>query len=108
MVADGGQPDDVLDRSVDPLRDRAALTAALSWYRAMRGEDYRDVPAVEVPTTFLWSDGDHALGRAQAVGSSRYAWGEYRFVELAGVSHWIPEQAPAELAGEVALRSSPW
>lgn len=108
MVADGGQDATGIEASVGPLRDRGALTAALSWYRAMRGEDYRDVPAVEVPTTFLWSDADQALGRAQAVATGRYAWGEYRFVELAGVSHWIPEQAPVELAGEIALRSSPW
>lgn len=108
MVADGGQDEATLARSVEPLRDRAALTAALSWYRAMRGEDYRDCPPVEVPTTFLWSNGDHALGRAQAVGSGRWARSEYRFVELDGVSHWIPEQAPAELASEVVLRSSPW
>jgi hypothetical protein len=33
---------------------------------------------------------------------------EYRFVELAGVGHWIPEDAAAALATEVVLRSSPW
>jgi len=34
--------------------------------------------------------------------------GDYRFVQLEGVTHWIPEQAAAELASEIALRSSPW
>lgn len=90
------------------LLQRDALTAALSWYRGMRGADYRDCPAVQVPTTFLWGSEDHALGRLQAATTGRHVHGEYRFVELAGVGHWIPEHAPAALATEVVLRSSPW
>lgn len=90
------------------LFSRPGLTAALSWYRAMTAADHQLVPDVEVPTTFLWSTGDHALGRTQAVGTARHVRGEYRFVELAGVSHWIPDEAPAALASEIALRSSSW
>jgi pimeloyl-ACP methyl ester carboxylesterase len=30
--------------------------------------------------------------------------GDYRFVELPGVTHWIPEQAPRELATAVLDR----
>lgn len=90
------------------LLERAGLTAALSWYRGMRAADYRDCPAVQVPTTFVWGADDHALGRTQAEATGRHVHGEYRFVELAGVGHWIPEHAPAALATEVVLRSSPW
>ncbi|MEO6879607.1 MAG: alpha/beta hydrolase [Mycobacteriaceae bacterium] len=90
------------------LLRRPGLSAALSWYRAMTAADHQEVVDVEVPTTFLWSTGDHALGRTQAIGTARHVRGEYRYVELRGVSHWIPDEAPAALASEVALRSSSW
>ena len=38
-----------------------------------------------------------ALGRAAAEGTKGHVSGPYRFEVLSGVSHWIPEQAPAEL-----------
>lgn len=88
--------------------ERAGLTAALNWYRAMTAADYRSCPPVQVPTTFLWSTADAALGRAQAAATARHVHGEYRYVELAEVSHWIPEDAPAALATEVVLRSGSW
>lgn len=108
MVATGGQTDAQVRACTDPLLDRATLTAALNWYRAMRPEDYQGCPPVEVPTTLVWSTGDTALGRTQAQSTGRYVRGDYRFVELADVTHWIPEQAAAELATEIVLRSSPW
>ncbi len=101
----------VLHGAVAPAAlDPAGLTAALGWYRAMAttAADHQGTPDVEVPTTYLWSTGDAALGRTQAVATARCVRGEYRFVELAGVSHWIPDEAPAALATEVVLRSSPW
>ncbi|WP_127782755.1 alpha/beta hydrolase [Rhodococcus sp. X156] len=108
MVATGGQTAEQVAASVEPLLEPGALTAALSWYRAMRGEDYRECPAVEVATTYLWSTGDTSLGRTQAEASRRHVLADYRFVELPGVTHWIPEEAAAELAAEIVLRSSPW
>jgi len=30
--------------------------------------------------------------------------GDYRFVELPGVTHWIPEQAPDQLAAAILDR----
>ena len=87
---------------------RAGLTAALNWYRAMAGSDYLDCPAVEVPTTFVWSNADDALGRTQALGTAAFVHAEYRFVELDGVSHWVPEQAPAALSAEIVLRAGSW
>lgn len=108
MVATGGQTDAQVRACTDPLLERPALTAALNWYRAMRAEDYSDCPPVEVATTFLWSTGDTALRRSQAESTRRFVRGDYRFVELKDVTHWIPEQAAPELASEIVLRSSPW
>ena len=62
------------------------------------------VDDVTVPTTYVWSDGDIAIGRIAAEGCAEYVSGDYRFVELAGVSHWIPEQAPDELATAILDR----
>lgn len=108
MVATGGQTEAQVRACTDPLLKRDALTAALNWYRAMGAEDYQDCPPVEVATTFLWSTGDIALGPTQAQATAQFVRGDYRFVELADVTHWIPEQAAAELATEIVLRSSPW
>lgn len=75
------------------LRQPGALVAALNWYRAM-GRGFGDVPAVRVPTTYLWSTGDPALGEVGARRCAQHVDADYQFVVLPGVSHWIPEQAP--------------
>ena len=59
---------------------------------------------VEVPTTYVWSDGDVAVGRTAAEACADQVTGDYRFVELAGISHWVPEQAPEALARAVIDR----
>jgi pimeloyl-ACP methyl ester carboxylesterase len=62
------------------------------------------VDPVAVPTTYVWSDGDAAIGRTAAEGCAELVTGDYRYVELPGVTHWIPEQAPRELATAVLDR----
>jgi pimeloyl-ACP methyl ester carboxylesterase len=80
------------------LTQPGALTAALNWYRAMDGEELADLPPVKVPTLYVWSTDDAALGRSAAEASGDFVSGDYRFVVLEGVNHWIPEAAPRELA----------
>ena len=58
----------------------------------------RRLPPVTVPTLYVWSDGDLALGRTAAEATAAHVEGPYRFVELDGVSHWIPEEVPEVLA----------
>lgn len=101
----------VPDDSVLPLTERPALTAALNWYRGNFTGDIKAnlaCPAIEAPTTVLWGDGDDALGREQAEGSGRFVYSDYRFAALEGVDHWVPQNAPAALASEIALRSALW
>jgi pimeloyl-ACP methyl ester carboxylesterase len=86
------------------LSQRPALTAALNWYRAIDVKASVELPTVSVPTTFVWSTEDVAISRAAAERCGAYVSGDYRFVELGGVSHWIPDQAPAELARAVLDR----
>ena len=97
-----GVPAEAVDEYVAVLSAPGALTAALNWYRAMSSGT--PVDPVDRPTTYVWSDGDTAIGRAAAAGCARYVTGDYRFIELPGVTHWIPEQAPRELATAVLDR----
>lgn len=76
------------------MSDRAALNAALNWYRAVRPADIKDLEPVTVPTLHIWSTEDPALSRTGAEATEKYVAGPYRFEVLEGISHWIPEHAP--------------
>ena len=89
---------------VDPLLEAGALTAVLAWYRAMRTQDYAAVPAVGVPTTYVWGVEDIAVGRVAAQGCAAHVSGSYRFVPMEGIGHWVPEQCPDVLASLVLER----
>ncbi|GAA3545574.1 alpha/beta hydrolase [Amycolatopsis ultiminotia] len=87
------------------LSTRAALTAALNWYRAMTDETGELGPST-VPTTYVWSTEDQALGRAGAERCAQHVTGTYRFVQLDGITHWIPEQAPEAVTREILARAA--
>ncbi|PWU50946.1 alpha/beta hydrolase [Micromonospora globispora] len=91
-------------RYADPMRQPGALTAALNWYRAMTGADMKAVGPVGVPTTFVWSDRDIAIGRTAAEACAAHVTGDFRFVQLSGVTHWIPDEAPGPLAEAILAR----
>jgi pimeloyl-ACP methyl ester carboxylesterase len=86
------------------LGHRTALAAALGWYRANSLRALVKVADVTVPTTFVWGSADPAVGRRAAEGAARHVRGDYRFVELAGGSHWLPERAPDEVFAAVRAR----
>jgi pimeloyl-ACP methyl ester carboxylesterase len=77
--------------------DPGAMTATLNWYRAW-DDSLDDTPPITVPTLFVWSDDDVALGRAGAEATADFVEGPYRFEVFEGLSHWIPEVAPERLA----------
>lgn len=97
----GQVPSDLVDRHLEVLGERSALTAALHWYRAMRRYD---LPDVAVPTTFLWGGQDPAVARSGAEATAARVTADYRFVPLDDLGHWLPEQAPAVVAREVLAR----
>jgi pimeloyl-ACP methyl ester carboxylesterase len=84
---------------LDPL-GRDGLAAALNWYRALpfsqREKGYGRPAAV--PTTYVWSDHDVAVGRRAAEATRRFVTAPYRYEVLTGNSHWIPDEAPDQLA----------
>jgi pimeloyl-ACP methyl ester carboxylesterase len=99
FTATGLSPDaPELEEFVAVMRQPGALTAALNWYRAMAAEEAADVGIIEVPTLFVWSTADTAIGRRAAEECGRFVSGPYRFEVLEDVSHWIPETAPGTLS----------
>lgn len=90
---------------VELLSDPVALTGALSWYRAMTA-DFADLGPATVPTTYVWGAADEALARAGAERCGEFVTGDYRFVELPDIGHWVPELAPEVLADEILRRVS--
>lgn len=103
MLTGAGDADRVA-AYVEPMLAPGALSAALNWYRAMSRRDLAAVGPVSVPTTYVWSDRDIAIGRTAAAACAAHVTGDYRFVELTGVSHWIPDRAPAPLADAIVAR----
>ncbi len=83
---------------VDLLGTREALGAALNWYRAMNLQTGAgQVTPIAMPTMYVWSTDDVALGREGAELTASFVEGPYRFEILEGVGHWVPEQAAEAL-----------
>jgi pimeloyl-ACP methyl ester carboxylesterase len=81
------------------FREPGAIAGALSWYR---GADIRLVEGlgpITMPTLYVWSTADPALGREAAEATAACVDGPYRFEALEGMGHWIPELAADELNG---------
>lgn len=97
MFAASGLDEGLARAHVDALSVPGALTAALNWYRANDLSVGADPGAITVPTMYVWSTADIALGRVAAEGSAQWVEGPYRFEVLEDVSHWIPEMAADEL-----------
>lgn len=96
-------PVSLVTRYVAHLLEPGALTASLNWYRAMTPA-LADTPRTQVPTTFVWGELDQAIGRTSAEACGDFVDADYRFIELEGIGHWIPEQAPDSLAETILVR----
>lgn len=100
-----GMTDAEVARFRTEMVEDGALPGALGWYRAAPMIDPGSTGGrVGVPTTFVWSDGDVAVARVGAERTERYVDGPYELVVLEGVTHWIPTQAPRQLAEAVLAR----
>jgi pimeloyl-ACP methyl ester carboxylesterase len=88
-----GLPEATIDAHVRDMSEPGALVAAVDWYRAMSAKASAAVPPCAVPTLYVWSDADPAIGRDAALATERHVTAPYRFVTLEGTGHWIPEQA---------------
>lgn len=104
-----GQSPEAARRDAAGFPSPAALQAPLNWYRALPLPDARRVTApVTRPTLFVWSDRDRFIARRSAERAERYVKAPYRFVTLHGVSHWIPDEAPEQLASFLLPHLKRW
>jgi pimeloyl-ACP methyl ester carboxylesterase len=105
-----GLPEASVDEYVEVLGTPEAMRGVLDWYRAgalprkpgAPSGMSTDFPSVEIPTLYLWSDEDPAIGRAGAEATGQHVTGPYRFVVCEGVDHWIQERVP-DLVNEELL-----
>ena len=97
VLRSSGLPGAHADAYTDAMLQPGALTAAISWYRALRPRSSLGVGRITVPTLYVWSTGDVALGRVAAEATGDHVDPPYRFEVLKGASHWIPETRPDEL-----------
>ena len=82
------------------LASPGALRGAINWYRAFP-LDPRQVfaaPPVSTNAQYIWGSADSVVTRKAADLTARYVTGPYKFEILQHRSHWIPEEAPDELA----------
>ena len=92
----GGRiPPSRVEEYVQRLSEPGALTAALNWYRS--GRPATRAGRISVPTMYVWSTEDVALGSVAALATADWVSGPYRFEMLEDVSHWVPEEAPEHL-----------
>ncbi|PTR22994.1 pimeloyl-ACP methyl ester carboxylesterase [Rhodococcus sp. OK519] len=86
------------DRDIAAMQDRSRIRGAVNWYRAIAFTTPKSTSArVQVPTLYVWSDRDIAVGAVAAGLTERFVTGPYTFETLSGVSHWIPEEAPEQV-----------
>jgi pimeloyl-ACP methyl ester carboxylesterase len=77
------------------------FTGPLGWYRALPLGSAIGATAVRVPTVMIWAPGDQFIGRGAAERAAAWVRASYRFVEVAGGDHWLPEEAPGAVADAV-------
>ncbi|WP_078327129.1 alpha/beta fold hydrolase [Mycobacteroides salmoniphilum] len=94
-----GQTPEKAARDLSDLHRLGAVTNSLHWYRALPfALSSLPLRKITVPTLQVWSDGDTAVGRKGHDMSRRRVTSSWNLHVLNGISHWIPEEAPEELA----------
>jgi pimeloyl-ACP methyl ester carboxylesterase len=92
-LAAAGVPAAAIEQHLSVLGNKAAMEAALSWYRA-RGAIRTPLGPIRVPVLYIWGDADDTVGRIAAEGTEDFVAAPYRFEVLAGVGHFAADQAP--------------
>ncbi|QEH93009.1 alpha/beta fold hydrolase [Dermacoccus abyssi] len=102
MRARGMKPDEVARFRTEIVED-GALPGGLGWYRGLPFSR-QSCPAVRVPTTMVWSDGDGFIDEAGVRFCADYVEAPYELVVLEGATHWLPSQNPDDVAAIVRRR----
>jgi pimeloyl-ACP methyl ester carboxylesterase len=92
-LATQGVPDGAIEEHLGVLGNPEALEAALAWYRANKGLA-ADIGTIRVPTLYIWGDADATVGPDAAHGTKEFVGAAYGMEMLAGVGHFVMDQAP--------------
>jgi pimeloyl-ACP methyl ester carboxylesterase len=92
-LAAAGVPATAVEEHLSVLGNKAAMDAALTWYRA-RGAIRSPLGPTRVPTLYIWGDADDTVGRVAAEGTVDFVAAPYRFEVFAGVGHFATDQVP--------------
>ncbi len=92
-LAANGVPASAIEAHLAVLGNKAAMEAALAWYRA-RGAVRGPLGPIRVPTLYIWGDADDTVGRVAAEGTRDFIAAPYQFELLPGVGHFAADQAP--------------
>ena len=90
-VYQGKLSESAISQNIQRLAEPGALTAALNWYRALNPKIR--IGKIAVPTLYIWSTKDLALGESAARATAEYVVGPYCFEKLEGATHWLLQEA---------------
>lgn len=104
-----GLPEESVDEYIEIVGTPEGMRGCLDWYRAgvvakekgIPGGLDPNFPVIEIPTLYIWSDNDPAIGPAGAHATEDFVSGPYRFVTFEGVDHWIQEREPERFNREL-------
>ncbi len=84
------------DAYLATLGERDALNAAINWYRAVRNTtlNFAEIPAVTMPTLYVWGTSDSTVGRVAAEGTGAMVDASYNFIALPDVGHFVTDEVP--------------
>jgi pimeloyl-ACP methyl ester carboxylesterase len=88
-----GVPSTAIEQNLSVLGNKAAMEAALAWYRA-RGAIRSPLGPIRVPTLYIWGDADDTVGRIAAEGTEDFIAAPFSFEVLPGVGHFAADQVP--------------
>jgi pimeloyl-ACP methyl ester carboxylesterase len=100
VLSRAGVPEPDAAAYVAVLGKRAALDAAMNWYRAAAtsgGLRAADTPDVRVPVCYVWGTADQSVGRRAAELTVEHVTGPYRFVEVPDAGHFLTDDAGATM-----------
>jgi epoxide hydrolase 4 len=96
-AAPGTFPPEILAHYRDNAAVPGAMTAMLNYYRAaLDFEGIARGPGVDAQTLLIWGEKDHALG-PELIAPTAFHVADLTVRRLPEVSHWVQEEAPAEV-----------
>jgi pimeloyl-ACP methyl ester carboxylesterase len=101
LLGSSGLPADRVDAYAGAMLEPGAMTAVINYYRALRPGRVPAVGRITVPTLYVWSTDDLALGPVAAYSTGAEVDAPYRFEVLDGTSHWVPETRVDQLSALV-------